>query len=219
MSEIAASYDVESVNVLTGFKYIAEVIRQREGKQRFLCGGEESYGFLVGDIVRDKDAVIACCMIAEAAAWARENGMGLYKLMVQIYEEYGLWVEGLLSITRKGIEGGEEIRKMMDNFRNNPPKSLDGKTLARVLDYQAGTDKDMFRHETSQIDLPKSNVLQFILEDGTRITMRPSGTEPKIKFYFGCPVSLEDTKDYEGKRAELLERIERIKKEMKLDKG
>ena len=219
LSEIAASYDVESVNVLTGFKYIAEVIRQREGKQRFLCGGEESYGFLVGDLVRDKDAVIACCMIAEAAAWARENGIGLYKLMVQIYQEYGLWVENLLSITRKGIEGVGEIREMMDSFRNNPPDSLDGKALARVLDYQEGTDRDIFLNEVAQIELPKSNVLQFVLKDGTRITMRPSGTEPKIKFYFGCPSTLDDVKDYEGKRAESLERIERIKKEMKLDKG
>ena len=219
LSDIAAGFDVESVNVLTGFKYIAEVIRQREGKQRFLCGGEESYGFLVGDLVRDKDAVVACCMIAEAAAWARENGMGLYELMVQIYQEYGLWVESLLSITRKGIEGGEEIREMMDNFRNSPPESLDGKALVRVLDYQAGTDRDMITNETSQIELPKSNVLQFILKDGSRITMRPSGTEPKIKFYFGCPSSLDDAKDYEGKRAGLLEQIERIKKEMKLNQG
>lgn len=219
LSEIAVSFNVESVNVLTGFKYIAEVIRQREGKQRFLCGGEESYGFLVGDLVRDKDAVIACCMVAEAAAWARENGMGLYELMVQIYREYGLWVESLLSITRKGIEGRKEIREMMDNFRNNPPESLDGKALARVLDYQAGTDKDMFNNETIQIDLPKSNVLQFVLEDGARITMRPSGTEPKIKFYFGCPSDLDEEKDYEGKRVELLERIERIKKELRPDGG
>lgn len=219
LSEIAASFNVESVNVLTGFKYIAEVIRQREGKQRFLCGGEESYGFLVGDLVRDKDAVIACCMVAEAAAWARENGMGLYELMVKIYKEYGLWVESLLSITRKGIEGRKEIREMMDNFRSNPPESLDGKALARVLDYQAGTDKDMFNNEITKIDLPRSNVLQFILEDGARITMRPSGTEPKIKFYFGCPSDLDETKEYEGKRIELLERIERIKKELKPEEG
>ncbi len=219
LSDIAAAFDVESVNVLTGFKYIAEVIRQREGKQRFLCGGEESYGFLVGDLVRDKDAVIACCMIAETAAWARENGMELYELLTEIYKEYGLWVESLLSITRKGIEGGEEIREMMDNFRNSPPESLDGMALARVLDYQTGTDRDVFTNETSPIQLPKSNVLQFILEDGSRITMRPSGTEPKIKFYFGCPSSLDDAAGYEGKRAGLLERIERIKKEMKLDQG
>ncbi len=219
LSEIAASFEVESVNVLTGFKYIAEVIRQREGKQRFLCGGEESYGFLVGDLVRDKDAVIACCMIAEAAAWARENGMELYELLVEIYKKYGLWVENLLSITRKGVEGAEEIREMMDDYRNNPPESLDGKALARVLDYQAGTDRDVFANEISPIELPKSNVLQFILEDGSRITMRPSGTEPKIKFYFGCPSSFEDSEDYEGMRAGLLDRIERIKKEMKLDKG
>ncbi|MFP4690481.1 MAG: phospho-sugar mutase [Bacteroidales bacterium] len=219
LSDIAASFNVESVNVLTGFKYIAEVIRQREGIQRFLCGGEESYGFLVGDLVRDKDAVIACCMVAEAAAWARENGMGLYELMVMIYKEYGLWVESLLSITRKGIEGGEEIREMMDNFRNNPPDNLDGKALARVLDYQAGTDKDMFNNKTTKIDLPKSNVLQFVLEDGARITMRPSGTEPKIKFYFGCPSDLKEAKDYEGKRGELLERIDRIKKELKPEEG
>lgn len=216
LSEMAASFGVECLDVLTGFKYIAEKMRLLEGEKRFLCGGEESYGFLVGDLVRDKDAVISCCMLAEAAAWAREQNMTLIDLLVKIYTEYGLFVETLTSITRKGQKGAEEIRQMMDAFRTKTPASIDGKTIARVIDYQLSIDRDLYLNEEHAVDLPKSNVLQFILEDGTRITMRPSGTEPKIKFYFGCRAELSEAADYASKREELLQRIERIKKELSI---
>ncbi len=214
LSEMAASYDIECFDVLTGFKYIAEKIRILEGERRFLCGGEESYGFLVGDLVRDKDAVISCCMVAEAAVWAREQGMNLLDLLVKIYKEYGLFAESLVSITRKGQKGAEEIQQMMDKYRNDPPASIDGKTIARIIDFKSGIDKDLYLDEAYPLDLPKSNVLQFVLEDGTRITMRPSGTEPKIKFYFGCRSALQEGDDYENRRQELLDSIERIKKDL-----
>ncbi len=216
LAEMAASYDVECLDVLTGFKYIAEKIRLLEGEKRFLCGGEESYGFLVGDLVRDKDAVISCCMLAEAAAWTRREGHTLFDLLLRIYTEYDLYVETLMSITRKGMKGAEEIREMMDGFRSSPPARLDGKTLARIIDYQAGIDRDLYQDEEFSVDLPPANVLQFILEDGTKITMRPSGTEPKIKFYFACRSAFEQGDDYEAKRQDLLDSIERIKKDLKL---
>ncbi len=216
LDEIAADHGVECFNVLTGFKYIAEKIRLLEGKKKFICGGEESYGFLVGDFVRDKDAVITCCMIAEAAAWAKDRGMSLYGFLTDIYREYRLYVETLMSVTRKGMKGAEEISKIMEKFRSNPPEMVDGKTLARVIDYQLGIDKDLYMGEEYIIDLPQSNVLQFILEDGSSITMRPSGTEPKIKFYFGCNTGLENISDYTNKRKELLGRIENIKKDLGL---
>ncbi len=216
LSEMAASYGVECLDVLTGFKYIAEKMRLLEGKKRFLCGGEESYGFLVGDLVRDKDAVISCCMLAEAAVWAREQDMTLIDLLVNIYSEYGLYVETLTSITRKGRKGAEEIRQMMEGFRTKTPESIDGKTIARVIDYHLSIERDLYLNEEHPVDLPKSNVLQFILEDGTRITMRPSGTEPKIKFYFGCRAKLTSAADYGKKRNELLQRIERIKKDLSI---
>jgi phosphoglucomutase len=214
LAEMAASYNVDCYDVLTGFKYIAEKMRLLEGKKRFLCGGEESYGFTVGDFVRDKDAVISCCMVAEAAVWAREKGMTLLDLLVNMYLEYGLFMETLTSITKKGQQGAAEIKLMMDKFRADPPASIDGKTIARIIDFQASIDKDLYLNEEYPVDLPKSNVLQFVLEDGTRITMRPSGTEPKIKFYFGCRSKLDHAQDYEDRRAQLLKSVENIKKEL-----
>ncbi len=214
LSDIAADYDVTCLNVLTGFKYIAEKIKELEGQKRFLCGGEESYGFLVGDLVRDKDAVISCCMIAEVAAWARDQALTLYDLLMQIYRKYGLYVETLLSITREGQKGAGEISQMMDTFRKQPPETMDGKQVARMIDYHEGTDTDLRSRETHPVNLPASNVLQFVLEDGTMITLRPSGTEPKIKFYFGCKGVMNEGDQYGDKRAELLDTIGRIKKEL-----
>ncbi len=216
LAEMAAAYDVDCHDVLTGFKYIAEKMRLLEGEKRFLCGGEESYGFTVGDYVRDKDAVISCCMVAEAAVWAKEQGMTLLDLLLNMYVEYGLFVETLTSITKKGQQGAAEIKLMMDKFRTEPPASIDGKTIARIIDFQASIDKDLYLNEEYPVDLPKSNVLQFVLEDGTRITMRPSGTEPKIKFYFGCRSKLDNVKEYEEKRTQLLSSIDRIKQELGL---
>ena len=214
LAEIAAAHDVECYNVLTGFKYIAEKIRLLEGKEQFICGGEESYGFLVGDLVRDKDAVISCCLLAEAASWAQSQGLSLYDLLLRIYGEHGLYVESLVSLTRKGMQGAEEIKTMMDDFRKTPPRELDGKTLARIIDYQTGIERDLYQGEQYPIDLPRSNVLQFVLENGTTITMRPSGTEPKIKFYFSCMGELKSPADYSGERARLLEHISAVRQSL-----
>lgn len=172
---IASKFGVEVFNVLTGFKYIAEVVKANEGHKTFVCGGEESYGFNVGEFVRDKDAVIACSMIAEAAAWAADSGRTLYQLLMDIYKEYGFYRESLLSVTKKGKSGLEEIAAMMVALRSNPPASIGGSLVVRVIDY----------NEPQKTGLPKSNVLQFITEDRTVVSVRPSGTEPKIKFYAG----------------------------------
>lgn len=175
MRAMADRFGIQMYDVLTGFKYIAEVIRNNEGKRTFIGGGEESYGFNVGEFVRDKDAVIACVMVAECAAWAADQGLTLYGLLQRIYEEYGLYKESLISLTKKGKDGLEQIAQMMVDLRNNPPKELAGSKVVKVLDY----------NQPEVTGLPKSNVLRFFAEDGSVVSVRPSGTEPKIKFYFG----------------------------------
>lgn len=176
IAEIAASFGVKCHDVLTGFKYIAEVVRREEGKSEFICGGEESYGFNVGSFVRDKDAPISCCFVAECAAWAADRGLSLYQLLQNIYRKYGYRKEGLVSLVRKGISGASEIRQIMSDLRDTPPTQLDGSPVVRVVDYL----------DTQKTGLPSSNVLQFFDADGDVVTVRPSGTEPKIKFYFGA---------------------------------
>ncbi len=176
IAKIAASFGVPCYNVLTGFKYIADVVRQKEGKGEFICGGEESYGFNVGEFVRDKDAPISCCFVAECAAWAADQGLTLYQLLQKIYKEYGYRKEGLVSLVRKGKTGAEEIQKIMVNMRANPPKDLLGSKVTKVIDYL----------DTAATGLPSSNVLQFFDEAGDVVSVRPSGTEPKIKFYFSA---------------------------------
>lgn len=175
MRAMADRFGIQMYDVLTGFKYIAEVIRNNEGKRTFIGGGEESYGFNVGEFVRDKDAVIACVMVAECAAWAADQGLTLYGLLQRIYDEYGLYKESLISLTKKGKDGLEQIAQMMVDLRNNPPKELAGSKVVKVLDY----------NQPEVTGLPKSNVLRFFAEDGSVVSVRPSGTEPKIKFYFG----------------------------------
>jgi len=192
IKDIANQYDVECFDVLTGFKYIAEQIREWEGKKEFICGGEESYGFTVGDFVRDKDAVISACIIAEIAAWAKEQGKSLFDIFTDIYMEFGYYKESLLSITKKGMDGALAIKQMMEKFRNHPPKTINGKKIIRIKDYKVLQDKDIIRNQTEKIHLPVSDVLQFFLEDHSKITMRPSGTEPKIKFYFSVKTDLKD---------------------------
>ena len=176
IAKIAASFGVPCYNVLTGFKYIADVVRQKEGKGEFICGGEESYGFNVGEFVRDKDAPISCCFVAECAAWAADQGLTLYQLLQKIYKEYGYRKEGLVSLVRKGKTGAEEIQKIMVDMRANPPKDLLGSKVTKVIDYL----------DTAATGLPSSNVLQFFDEAGDVVSVRPSGTEPKIKFYFSA---------------------------------
>lgn len=173
---IAEKFGVKVYNVLTGFKYIAEIVKRNEGKGEFICGGEESYGFNVGEYVRDKDAVIACSMVAECACWAAEQGLTLYQLMQKIYKEFGYYRESLTSLVRKGKAGVEEIAAIMTDMRNNPPAELAGSPVVKVVDY----------NKPEETGLPKSNVLQFFSEEGDVVSVRPSGTEPKIKFYFGA---------------------------------
>ena len=184
IAEIAASFGIKCYDVLTGFKFIAAVVKQNEGKAQFICGGEESYGFNVGEYVRDKDAPISCCFVAECAAWAADQGLTLYQLLQKIYKEYGYRKEGLVSVVRKGKSGAEEIQKIMADLRQNPPKDLDGSPVIKVVDYL----------ETEKTGLPKSNVLQFFAQAGDVVTVRPSGTEPKIKFYFGAKGENADAK-------------------------
>ncbi|GAB6278715.1 MAG: phospho-sugar mutase [Lentimicrobium sp.] len=213
---IAQKEGVKCFDVLTGFKYIADLIRRLEGSMQFIAGGEESYGFLTGDFVRDKDAISSCCMIAETAAWAANQNKSLYRLLKEIYLEYGFYKETLLSITKKGIAGAEEIRQMMENYRKNPPQQLAGIKVTVIKDYLSQTENNLLTHEKSTIDLPKSDVLQFFLEDGSKITVRPSGTEPKIKFYFGAKTTLHQIEDYEKVNLFLSEKIEAIKHDMGL---
>lgn len=175
LKAISDKFGVKMYDVLTGFKYIAEVVRENEGKKTFICGGEESYGFNLGEFVRDKDAVIACAMIAECAAWAADSGLTLYQLLNKIYAEFGMYKEKLLSVTKKGKDGAEQIAALMKDYRENPPKELGGSKVTKIIDY----------NEPEKTGLPKSNVLRFFTEDGAVVSVRPSGTEPKIKYYFG----------------------------------
>ncbi|MBO4525778.1 MAG: phospho-sugar mutase [Bacteroidales bacterium] len=182
--DIARSFGIECFDVLTGFKYIADIVRRNEGKRTFICGGEESFGFNVGEFVRDKDAPISCCMVAECAAWAADQGLTVYQLLQKIYKEYGYRKEGLVSVVRKGISGAEEIKKIMSDYRSTPPKELAGSPVVKVIDYNL----------PEKTGLPASNVLQFFAESGDVVTVRPSGTEPKIKFYFGAKGNDADAK-------------------------
>ena len=211
LSDMAIAHDVAVEEVLTGFKYIAEIIRENEGRMTFIGGGEESYGYLVGDSVRDKDAVISCCMIAEAAAWAKESGRSLYELLLDIYRTYGLYVERLLSITRKGKQGAEEIQEMLRGFRQDPPTEIAGEIVSRIVDYQEQTDRNMIEGTQKDVLLPHSNVLQFFTVEGSKITVRPSGTEPKIKFYFAVRTDAAASTDPEGAILLLDDRIARIR--------
>ncbi len=181
---IAEKYGVKVFNVLTGFKFIADVVKKNEGKGEFICGGEESYGFNVGEFVRDKDAPISCAMVAECAAWAAEQGKTLYQLLQDIYAEFGYYKESLTSLVRKGKAGVEEIAQIMSDYRANPPKEMAGSPVVKVVDY----------NKPEETGLPKSNVLQFFNEAGDVVSVRPSGTEPKIKFYFGAKDSDADAK-------------------------
>jgi phosphoglucomutase len=211
LAEIAAKYGVESIDVLTGFKYIAEIIKKNEGIKKFIGGGEESYGYLVGDFVRDKDAVISCCMIAETALYAKEKGLSLYTLLMEIYKEFGMYYESLLSITKKGKSGADEIKQMMENFRFNSPKSINNSKVILIKDYLLLKEINMSDFSVKPINLPKSDVLQFFTEDGSKITVRPSGTEPKIKFYFGIKTQLGNVSDFKRTGKECQKKIERIK--------
>ncbi|MFI3317923.1 MAG: phospho-sugar mutase [Rikenellaceae bacterium] len=214
---VADNFGVKCYDCLTGFKYIARIIREREGVSQYIGGGEESFGFLAGDSVRDKDAVSACALAAEAAAWAKETmGITLYEWLQQLYVKYGLFLEGLVSVVRKGKEGAELIQQMMVDYRQNPPKSINGSMVVKVNDFLASESKNMVTGEITKIDEDSSNVLQWFTEDGTIVSVRPSGTEPKIKFYFGVKAPLASVEEFDATYAELEAKIEKIKVELEL---
>jgi phosphoglucomutase len=196
IDKMAASKGVTCYNSLTGFKFIGEIMTRLEGQKTFVVGGEESYGYLVGDHARDKDAVVACAMFAEMAAYYKDQGSSLYEVMLDMYLEYGFYKEKLISITKKGKSGAEEIQAMMEKYRNDTPTTLGGIKVVTLKDYKQSISKDMITGETEKIDLPSSNVLQFFTEDGSIISARPSGTEPKIKFYCSVNASLASKEDY-----------------------
>ena len=215
-ADIALRAGIKIYDVLTGFKFIGAKILELEGLETFIAGGEESYGYMIGDFVRDKDAVAACSMIAEIAAWARENGKTFFDVLVDIYKEYGFYKEGLVSVVRKGKSGAEEIQQMMRDYRSNPPAEIDGEKVVCIKDYQVLESKDLVSGTVTKINLPKSNVLQFFTDKGNKVTVRPSGTEPKIKFYFGVKGELCCKENFDKTNAALDGKIEAIKKSMNL---
>ena len=216
-SDIADEFGVKTYEVLTGFKFIADIIRQKEGTEKFIGGGEESYGFMTGSFVRDKDAVSSCAMIAETAAWAKEQGMTLLDLLETIYVRYGLYKEHLISIVRKGKSGIEQINAMMERFRSQPPESLGGSDVVMVIDYLKRQSYDLISHLRYDISLPKSNVLQFVTADGSIISARPSGTEPKIKFYFSVRSKVGSRAELKAAESTLDDKIRQLVDGMKLD--
>lgn len=217
---MCAAYDVPCYNTLTGFKYIAQVIRELEGKEKFIAGGEESYGYLIGDAVRDKDAVASCAMIAELTAYAKDQGLSLIDFLTQMYQKYGFYYEGLISLTKKGKAGAEEIQKMMADMRSNLPASVAGSAPIEVLDYQNLTSKNLRTGEVTAIPqgmgIEHSNVIQLILEDGTKVSARPSGTEPKIKFYVSVHTPLNSPEDYDATLNSLKEKVKAIQTDLGL---
>ncbi|MBQ3536050.1 MAG: phospho-sugar mutase [Alistipes sp.] len=214
---VAAHFGVKCYDCLTGFKYIAKIIRENEGVAKYIGGGEESFGYLAGDYVRDKDAVSACALAAEAAAWAKDTmGLTLYEWLQELYVKYGFFRESLVSVVRKGKEGAEQIQQMMVDFRANAPKVLAGSQVVKVLDYKSLEQLDVLTGEKTPIDQDSSNVLQWITADGTIVSVRPSGTEPKIKFYFGVKEPLAAVEQYDEVLAALDAKIETIKQDLKL---
>lgn len=216
LKDIALYYGIKSFDVLTGFKYFAELIKSLEGSMKFIGGGEESYGYLPGDYVRDKDGVASCAIIAEAAAWAAVRGQSLYDLLVDIWSVHGLYRERLVNIVRKGKEGADQIKQMMAGYRTAPPVSIAGSRVVKIHDYQGGIIKDVLTGKTEPTRMKKSDVLQFFLEDGSKISVRPSGTEPKIKYYFSVREALNNRQELEGLKVRLESRIDDIVRSLEL---
>jgi len=196
ITDIAESFNVEHFHVLTGFKYIADIIKQNEGKKVFIGGGEESYGYLVGEYVRDKDAVMSCAMFAEIAAWARSNDKTMFDILLEIYLKFGMYKEKLVSLVKKGKSGSDEIKQIMNDFRDNPPDKINNSKVLIIHDYLTGKTKNLETRKETNITLPKSDVLQFILKDGSKISLRPSGTEPKIKIYVSAKEKINNIEQY-----------------------
>ncbi len=211
INELAAGFGVTCFNVLTGFKNIAAIIRDLEGKKTFIGGGEESYGYLVGDFVRDKDGVSACAMVAEVIAYYKSKGKNVFQVLAEIYSQFGFYKESLISVTKKGKDGAEQIQKLMADFRTNPPKEMNGSEVVRIIDVKNSTITHVKSDVTEKLEMDKSNVMQFYLADGSKISARPSGTEPKIKYYFSVNTSLHDPNEYRKVEAELTGKLEGLR--------
>lgn len=215
IDRIAAHYKVDCPNCLTGFKWIADIIRNNPDKT-FIGGGEESYGYMIGDFVRDKDAIASGVLLAEAAAWAKSKGSSFYEVLIEVYHKFGFYLEDLVSLTKKGMKGSEEITQMMKDFRANTPEEIGGERVVKMMDYQSSLSTDLQSGATEPINLPKSNVVQFVTEKGSKITARPSGTEPKIKFYISVNEDLTEIKHFESVKDSLEGRISSIRKSLGL---
>lgn len=216
INEIAKQNQVACYNVLTGFKWIAELVKAKEGKENYIIGGEESFGLMIGDKIRDKDAVSAVALLCEMAAYEKAKGRSLYDKMIDLYLQYGFYYESLISITKKGMNGQQEIAAMMEAYRFNPPQTINGSKVVQLIDYEEQVGKNLIDGSSWKINLPKSNVLQFITEDGSKISARPSGTEPKIKFYFSVHTKLQKKEDFDDTLNMLKQRILAIQKDMQL---
>ena len=217
INQVAKINEVNCYNVLTGFKWIAELVKEKEGKENYIIGGEESFGLMIGDQIRDKDAVSAVALLCEMAAYEKSKGKTLFDKMIELYIQYGFYYENLISITKKGMNGQQEIKDMMDGYRQSPPVTIDGEAVLTLLDYELQLGKNLQTGETWKLNLPKSNVLQFITAKGSKISARPSGTEPKIKFYFSVNTELKDRESFDSKYQMLQEKINGIIKDMQLN--
>jgi len=217
INEVAKQNNVACYNVLTGFKWIAELIKEKEGKENYVIGGEESFGLMIGDQIRDKDAVSAVALLCEMAAYEKSKGKSLFDKMIELYVQYGFYYENLISITKKGMNGQQEIAQMMEGYRQSPPSTINGSKVATLLDYELQKGTNLITGATWKISLPKSNVLQFITEDGSKISARPSGTEPKIKFYFSVNTQLANAAEFDEKYDLLQNKINGIIADMNLN--
>jgi phosphoglucomutase len=216
IDDIAKANGVNCYNVLTGFKWIAELIKEKEANENYIVGGEESYGLMIGSQLRDKDAISAVALLCEMAAYEKDKGRSLYQKLIELYVQYGFYKEHLISITKKGMDGQQQIAAMMEGYRSNPPATINGVAVAEVLDYELRKGKNLQTGKEWEITLPKSNVLQFVLADGSKISARPSGTEPKIKFYFSIKTTLHNAADFDAVHAQLDEKIKAIIADMQL---
>ncbi|EJG2070802.1 phospho-sugar mutase [Elizabethkingia anophelis] len=215
--DIANKFGVDCKVGLTGFKWIGKMIREAEGQEKFVCGGEESFGFMTGDFVRDKDSCGSILLACEIAAWCKANGKTVYEYLIDIYKDLGMYYEGLVNITKKGKDGAEQIKQMMTDFRQSPPKTLAGSAVAEVKDFQEQTNLVISTNEKSVMnDIPKSNVLIYYTEDGTKVCIRPSGTEPKIKFYVSVKAQISSEQDFKDKLVSLEAKIQQIKTDLNL---
>ena len=217
INEVAKQNQVNCYNVLTGFKWIAELIKEKEGKENFIIGGEESFGLMIGDQIRDKDAVSAVALLCEMAAYEKSKGKSLFDKMIELYTQYGFYYEQLISITKKGMNGQQEISDMMESYRKQPPAEIAGEQVVTLLDYQLQLSTNLLTGTQTKIALPKSNVLQFVTADGTKISARPSGTEPKIKFYFSVNAVLPNRESFDEVYSDLQNKINTIIAAMQLN--